>query len=35
LLGILSVHSCMTADCMGSYLSLDGQVVDHAEGRIN
>jgi D-serine deaminase-like pyridoxal phosphate-dependent protein len=32
LLGILPVHSCMTADCMGSYLSLDGQVVDHAEG---
>jgi len=25
----------MTADCMGSYLNLDGQVVDHAEGRIN
>lgn len=32
LLGVLPVHSCMTADCMGSYLSLDGQVVDHAEG---
>jgi D-serine deaminase-like pyridoxal phosphate-dependent protein len=32
LLGILPVHSCMTADCMGSYLTLDGQVVDHAEG---
>ena len=32
LLGILPVHSCMTADCMGSYLSLDGQMVDHAEG---
>jgi D-serine deaminase-like pyridoxal phosphate-dependent protein len=35
LLGILPVHSCMTADCIGSYLSLDGQVIDHAEGRIN
>jgi len=35
LLGILPVHSCMTADCMGSYLSLDGQRIDHAEGRIN
>jgi D-serine deaminase-like pyridoxal phosphate-dependent protein len=32
LLGVLPVHSCMTADCMGSYLSLDGQLVDHAEG---
>jgi D-serine deaminase-like pyridoxal phosphate-dependent protein len=32
LLGILPVHSCMTADCMGSYLSLNGQLVDHAEG---
>jgi D-serine deaminase-like pyridoxal phosphate-dependent protein len=32
LLGILPVHSCMTADCMGSYLGLDGQNVDHAEG---
>jgi D-serine deaminase-like pyridoxal phosphate-dependent protein len=32
LLGVLPVHSCMTADCMGSYLSLNGQVVDHAEG---
>lgn len=25
----LPVHSCMTADCMGSYLSLDGHKVDH------
>jgi D-serine deaminase-like pyridoxal phosphate-dependent protein len=32
LVGVLPVHSCMTADCMGSYLSLDGQLVDHAEG---
>ncbi|MBC6366036.1 alanine racemase [Algoriphagus sp. AK58] len=32
LLGILPVHSCMTADCMGEYLSLDGRIVDHAEG---
>ncbi|GAB2485277.1 alanine racemase [Algoriphagus taiwanensis] len=32
LLGILPIHSCMTADCMGGYLSLDGQWVDHAEG---
>lgn len=33
LVGILPVHSCMTADCMGAYLSLDGTWVDHAEGR--
>ncbi len=32
LLGILPVHSCMTADCMKSYLSIDGQWIDHAEG---
>ncbi|MCH7414494.1 alanine racemase [Belliella sp. R4-6] len=32
LLGILPVHSCMTADCMRSYLSLAGQWIDHAEG---
>lgn len=31
-LGILPVHSCMTADCMGEYLTLDGKIVDHAEG---
>jgi D-serine deaminase-like pyridoxal phosphate-dependent protein len=32
LLGILPVHSCMTADCMGEYLSLDGKKIDHCEG---
>jgi len=32
LLGILPVHSCMTADCMGEYLSLGGKKIDHAEG---
>jgi len=32
LLGILPVHSCMTADCMGEYVSLDGRTIDHAEG---
>ncbi len=32
LLGILPIHSCMTADCMESYLTLEGQAVDHAEG---
>jgi len=29
IVGILPVHSCMTADLMGEYLTLDGQVVDH------
>ncbi|MHA7128445.1 alanine racemase [Algoriphagus namhaensis] len=32
ILGVLPIHSCMTADCMGSYLTLDGKKVDHAEG---
>ncbi len=32
LLGILPVHSCMTADAMGEYMTLDGNMVDHAEG---
>lgn len=30
LLGILPIHSCMTADCMGAYLNLNGQTIDHA-----
>ncbi len=34
-LGILPIHSCMTADCMGAYLTLDGKWVDHAEGSKN
>ena len=33
LIGILPVHSCMTADCMGEYLSLDGKIIDHCEGQ--
>ncbi|MCE7055546.1 alanine racemase [Algoriphagus sp. AGSA1] len=32
ILGILPVHSCMTADAMGEYMTLDGKMVDHAEG---
>ncbi|WP_304517643.1 alanine racemase [Cecembia rubra] len=32
ILGILPIHSCMTADCMGSYLGINGQQIDHAEG---
>ncbi len=31
-LGILPIHSCMTADCMRSYLDLSGAWIDHAEG---
>ncbi len=30
-LGILPIHSCMTADCMKGYLTINGEVVDHAE----
>lgn len=33
LLGILPVHSCMTADCIGEYLSLEGKKIDHCEGK--
>jgi D-serine deaminase-like pyridoxal phosphate-dependent protein len=32
IVGILPVHSCMTADLMGEYLTLDGQVIDHMSG---
>jgi D-serine deaminase-like pyridoxal phosphate-dependent protein len=32
LIGILPVHSCMTADCMKSYWSTHGEWIDHAEG---
>ena len=31
-LGILPVHSCMTADCMAGYLSEEGEVIDHYQG---
>ncbi|RAI91563.1 alanine racemase [Algoriphagus yeomjeoni] len=34
ILGILPVHSCMTADAMGEYMRLDGKMVDHAEGSV-
>lgn len=34
LLGILPVHSCMTADCMKGYLSTSGQWIDHAEATL-
>ncbi len=29
LIGVLPVHSCLTADCMKSYLTLDGEVIGH------
>jgi D-serine deaminase-like pyridoxal phosphate-dependent protein len=32
LLGILPVHSCLTAQCMRGYLTLDGTVADHFAG---
>jgi D-serine deaminase-like pyridoxal phosphate-dependent protein len=32
LLGILPIHSCMTADCMKGYLTINGEKIDHAEG---
>ncbi len=28
-LGILPVHSCLTADCMGGYIDLNGNPIDH------
>ncbi|HAA11370.1 MAG TPA: hypothetical protein DCE41_06555 [Cytophagales bacterium] len=28
-IGILPVHSCLTADLMGHYKTLDGEPVDH------
>ncbi len=34
LLGILPVHSCMTADCMKGYLTINGENVDHAEANL-
>jgi len=33
-LGILPIHSCMTADCMRVYRTMTGDVVDHLEGFI-
>lgn len=31
-IGILPVHSCMTADCMRSYCTMEGKKIDHFEG---
>jgi len=33
-IGILPVHSCMTADAMGSYVDLKCGVIDHFKGNI-
>lgn len=33
ILGVLPIHSCMTADAMGEYLTLEGEKIDHAEGK--
>ena len=35
IVGILPVHSCMTADCMGSYSSFDNQLWDHMSEKLN
>ncbi len=29
LLGVLPVHSCLTANLMGGYTTLDGNLIDH------
>lgn len=34
IIGILPVHSCMTADCMKKYLSTNSEWIDHAEGSV-
>ena len=31
-IGILPVHSCMTADVMGGYVDLSGEAIDHFKG---
>lgn len=35
ILGILPIHSCMTADCMRTYKTMNGEVVDHLEGAMD
>ncbi len=32
-LGVLPIHSCLTADAMKSYTTFDGRVLDHLEGQ--
>jgi D-serine deaminase-like pyridoxal phosphate-dependent protein len=31
-IGILPVHSCMTASCMKGFTTLDGEAIDHLDG---
>lgn len=33
IIGILPVHSCLTANLMRGYLTLSGEIVDHMQGR--
>ncbi len=33
IIGVLPVHSCLTADCMGGYLTLDSTPIDHMQAR--
>jgi len=32
LIAIIPVHSCLTADCMGSYMLTSGEYIDHMRG---
>lgn len=32
IIGILPIHSCMTADCMRIYWTPEGEIIDHLEG---
>lgn len=34
IVGILPIHSCMTADCMKRYWSTNSEWIDHAEGSV-
>ena len=34
LVGIVPVHSCLTANLMKGYLTLEGEEIDHMEGRM-
>jgi D-serine deaminase-like pyridoxal phosphate-dependent protein len=35
LIGIIPVHSCLTANLMKGYLTMDGEEIDHMMGRMN
>jgi D-serine deaminase-like pyridoxal phosphate-dependent protein len=34
LVGIIPVHSCLTANLMGEYLSTDDEIIDHLTGKL-